>query len=230
MHSLSTPKIILFLVPVMAAILNLSVAKAETVVQFVQDAAYPPYMTKQKSRAAGIYTDIVAEVDRRLSQYKISITALPWKRAKAVVKAGSAAGLMGTYFRPKTRSWIGVFSEPLYTESVAVFCRKGLGKPHWRYPEEFAHLIFGNNRGFTTPGVKLLEMAKKGLIRLQEVETTAQNITKLAAGRLDCYTQDARQTEFEIRRQNARNIEQVKFETIGVTGVSSPSLLILYLP
>lgn len=183
-------------------------AFAGDTILLVQDNAYPPFMLEQDGKSVGIIADIVAEAASRIDgDYDVKVESVPWQRALAMVESGDAQGILGTYYRPEARPWIGVYSEPVTLERVVVLCRDGLDVSGFAYPADFAGLTFGNNAGFKTPGDAFFAMVDSGDIKLDETKTTEQNLQKLAAGRIDCYVQE------ELSAQMAANAE-------GVTGFS----------
>lgn len=126
-----------------------------------------------------------------------------------LVENGQAHGLIGTYFRPEARPWIGTYSEAPMTERVSVYCRDGVGEASWSYPENFKGLTFGNNAGFSTPGAEFFDLVEGGLISLQEAPTTEQNLKKMAGGRVDCYVQEQLAVEGAINAMGLSGIERV---------------------
>jgi len=178
-------------------------------VLFVQDEAYLPYMGSEQFEATGIYRDILEEARQRLAQGTFALQAVPWPRAIELVRSGGAQGLVGTYHRPLARPWIRIFSQPLYTEQVSVFCREGVASESWSYPADFKGLTFGNNAGFRTPGQSFFEMVESGDITLLEAQTTEMNLRMLDLGRLDCYVQERLTAEREIRHNKLKNIRRV---------------------
>ena len=121
-------------------------------ITLAQAEAYYPFMAKDENGANGIYRDILEATAQRLKGHSFNVVAMPWSRATEVVKSGGAQGLIGSYYVPEARPWIRVFSEPIFTEEVFVYCRKGVAQADWIYPNDYKGLIFGNNTSFRTPG------------------------------------------------------------------------------
>jgi len=188
---------------------SVPVARSEEIL-LLQEDAYLPYMAEQDFEAVGIYSDILDEAAKRLSASAITVKAVPWSRALKLVRSGGAQGLVGTYYRPVVRPWIRVFSVPLLTEQVFVFCRDGIARADWNYPADFKGLTFGNNTGYRSPGQRFFELVEAGEISVVEARTTAMNLNMLALGRIDCYVQERLSAEREIRRNKLRNIVPVK--------------------
>ncbi len=190
-----------FAITAVVAVLASSVGATE--IKLVQDVAYPPYTYAEGGTPKGIIADIVNEANSRMDGYNITVEAMPWSRALATVEGGAAQGLLGTYYRPSVRPWISDYSVPTLEEVVSVYCHTGVAQASWRFPEDFKGLTFGNNRGYGSAGARFFEMVDAGEIKLQEVDSTVQNIMKLAGGRVDCYVQERLNAEMAI---NAKNV------------------------
>lgn len=184
-------------------------AAAEQVL-LVQDDSYMPYMGAEQIDAVGVYSDILDEAGERLQKSEFALQAVPWPRAIELVRGGGAQGLVGTYYRPVVRPWIRHFSVALFTEHVSVYCRPGIARQDWSYPEDFRGLTFGNNTGFRTPGARFFELVEAGDITLLEAQTTEMNLNMLELGRLDCYVQEQLTAEREIRRNRLKNVQRVQ--------------------
>lgn len=178
-------------------------------ITLVQDNAYPPYMSENDGKPAGIYAVIIEEAYQRLGNDNLVLKAVPWTRATVLVENGHAQGLVGSYFKPKDRPWIRHWSVSLYDEEVSVFCRRGIARREWRYPDDYKGLLFGNVAGYRAPGERFFEMVAAGDIKLEEAQTTEQNLSKLVLGRIDCYVVERLATEMLIRQKNYDNVDIV---------------------
>lgn len=188
--------------------IGITAASSQEVV-FVQDNAYPPYMSITNGVASGLYADILIEARTRLNFQDLKLEAVPWTRATVLVENGAAQGLIGTYYKPLDRPWIRHWSLPIYHEEVSIFCRAGVARKDWTYPQDFAGLLFGNVAGYKAPGDQFFQMVAKGQIMLEEAQTTEQNLSKLALGRIDCYVVERIATEMLMRTKNITNVEIV---------------------
>ena len=197
---------------VLLGLATAAAAEDQTVetVTIVQDASYPPYMMETASGPRGIYAKIMIEADKRLPSYQFDLKALPWSRAVHFVSSGRANALLGTYYRPKERPWLKHYSAALMYESVYVYCREGVARRDWVYPDDFAGLVFGNNSGFSTPGTAFFEMVARGEIYLSEEQTTDLNLKLLHYGRADCYVQDKAVVDPVLEQGGYDTIEPVK--------------------
>ncbi|GAA0787789.1 transporter substrate-binding domain-containing protein [Roseibium denhamense] len=177
-------------------------------VTLVQDEAYPPFMTKEDNEAAGILADIIKEAGMRMTpSAAFALDTVPWSRAVKLVEGDRAHGLVGTYYKPESRPWIGTYSEPLLTEQVGIYCAPGKAQPDWTYPDDYKGLTFGNNSGFQSPGPAFFELVEAGDIKLEEAQTTEQNLRKVSSGRVDCYVQERLTTEIALNEHGIGNVE-----------------------
>lgn len=183
-------------------------AQEPVTVTLLQDSGSPPYMMATIDGPAGIYADIVKEADRRLPAFTIELVPMAWPDALLMTENGSAAGLVGVYYRPTTRPWIRHYSQPLYDENVAVFCRRGVKGSNWRFPEDYASLTFTNNLGFAAPGTAFFDMVRDGRINLIEEQSTAENLRLVHLGRADCYVQAELAAVRVLRTNGFDNIEK----------------------
>jgi len=184
-------------------------ASAEDIL-LVQDEAYPPFMNKQDGKPAGILADIIRAARERMGDMgSFTLDTVPWSRAVKLVEGNRAHGLVGTYYKPEARPWIGTYSEPLMVEEVGIYCKPGIAKPEWKYPDDYKGLKFGNNTGFQSPGAAFFAMVETGDIKLEEAQTTEQNLKKLSSGRIDCYVQERLTTEIALNEHKIDNIEFV---------------------
>jgi len=184
--------------------------RAVETITMVQDSDFPPYMAEGIDGPAGIYAEIIQEADRRLADYEIELKATPWSRALFLVRTGQVDALVGTYHVPKERPWLDRYSIAIMYESIYVYCRKGLARKTWSYPDDFSGLTFGNNKGFETPGPEFFELVQKGRVYLNEEQTTAINLRLLQYGRIDCYVQDKTVVDPVLAKTAYDNIEPIK--------------------
>lgn len=182
-------------------------AVAADQVLFLQDNAYAPYMTVENGMPAGLYAEILFEAQRRMDASNLSVQAVPWTRATVLVENGYAQGLVGSYYKPSDRPWIRHWSVPIFFEEVSIFCRSGIAQPGWIYPDDYKGLLFGNVAGYKAPGDRFFELVAQGVIKLEEAQTTEQNLDKLALGRIDCYVVERIATEVLIREKNIKNVQ-----------------------
>jgi polar amino acid transport system substrate-binding protein len=154
---------------------------AEAPVQVFCDAANPPFMyatTDQK--ASGIYPAIIAEAFSRMG-VPVRISAEPWKRALAEVESGT--GGIGGIYKTAARLEKYDYSDELYVERLQMvtlaarpFTLSGL--------ESLRGMRLGVLRGWSY-GDAFDRARAAGDFTVEEVESDAQNLSKLQAGRID---------------------------------------------
>ncbi|MTI04230.1 transporter substrate-binding domain-containing protein [Roseibium denhamense] len=189
-------------------------AAADDEIILVQDNAYPPYMSVTTGEPDGVYAAVIREALRRTNAASATLRAVPWTRATVLVEKGAAHGLVGSYYKPHERPWIRRWSEPLFREEVAVFCRKDIAQPGWIYPDDYKGLLFGNVTGYKAPGPRFFEMVDQGTIKLEEAQTTEQNLSKLVLGRIDCYVVERLATEILMRAKGINTVDLVAIASV----------------
>ena len=178
---------------------------------------YPPIMTPE----GGILGAILNEAKERLHEgHTIEIVSVPWARAVSLVKSGRSHALVGTYYRPQERPFLDPYSASVMEEHVSIFCRKGVVKSDWSYPEDFAGLKFGVVIGSHSAGSKFFEMAEKGDVILDKSPTIKSNLKKLASARIDCFVEGRSTVRVEM-------VDLKGSEVIEIVGdVKTESLLV----
>jgi polar amino acid transport system substrate-binding protein len=88
------------------------------------DQANPPFMYRdgQTGIASGFYPLLITAVFKRAG-IPVSVVAYPWKRALTLGESGET-GIGGIYDNEQRRH-IFDYSDPLYTEKVVIYTRKG---------------------------------------------------------------------------------------------------------
>lgn len=165
-------------------------AVASTIpIKIVSDINYPPYSYLDNGKSTGIYTDIIHEVNKRLTGYKISLSPMPWKRALYEVESNRSPIIVGAYKRPIKRPYLG-YSEPILLESVAIFCHKRvLINPRKRFPDDFKNLRVGTHNGFLM-GEEVTKAEEEGIIFLEKYAGATPIFRHILNNRLDCYVND----------------------------------------
>jgi len=183
----------LFLTMILAVVLFLpSRVWSDQQVVVYGDRYYPPYSYLEDGQAKGIYVEILMAAFAQMKDYEVTINMMPWKRGLDAVKEGKAVALFPPYQTKERMAWID-FSEPILAEQIVVFGKsEGLaGKVVW--PEDFFGSNFGLNLGFDQTalgGEKFVEACATGKIKVQEANSTEQNLKKLKADRIDFYIND----------------------------------------
>lgn len=148
--------------------------------KIVVDEATPPIMYAQDGQAKGVYPALLKELSRRI-HVALTITPMPWKRALAEIYGGKAGG--GGMLKTTERLAICDFSNKLFDEVQIVYVTKG---------KEFAVTGLDSLKGKKVGiirgwsyGDAFDDRVRAGDIVTEEGSGDAQNLAKLAIGRLD---------------------------------------------
>jgi len=194
------------------------------------DDSYPPYSYFEGGVQKGIYTDIIHRVDERLTDYEITIKAMPWKRALRKVKIGEISLFYPPYKRLKERPYMD-YSVEILPETLSIFCRKELGLTRAsRFPQDYKGLLMGENLGFSS-GENIHKARDGGLLILSSAKGTRANLVKIISKKLDCYINDRLSILYELnvlqglgQYDGASLVETVKLSSeFGYLGVSQYS-------
>lgn len=159
------------------------------------DAANPPFMYGSVTSAKGLYPALI-ETIFAMNGTQVRLAAKPWKRALSDLEQGHA-GVAGLY-KNSERSKKYDFSQPLFTERIMVFYNRqrpvayhnltDLNGKHvgvlagWSYGDAFDQARHSNH------------------FMVSEANSDAQNMAKLAAGRLDVVLAIAETGQRQIRQ------------------------------
>lgn len=164
-----------------------SIALAEIPFVIYSEAGQKPLSYEENGIPKGAYVENLMRVLKRIPGYKVEIRFVPWARAVEEAKNGSSAGVLGVYYRPQERPFLN-HSKSIYTEDISVHCNRDAvrGRPLQHYPDDFAGLRFGNQRGYLAPGPRFFELAKAGKIRIVEGYAFQDLVKKMLVGEIDC--------------------------------------------
>lgn len=186
---------------IMAALLTIAApycyaAGIEDLYILSEDSA-PPYAYKEHGQGKGIDHDIIIEAAKRLN-IRVRIDFVPWRRMYDSIENGTCdAG--STFFHIKSRESFAIYvNPPLHFSTYAVFVRKGNEFPYSSL-ESLAGKKVGVTRGYRL-STEFKHAVEHGKIHVEEVETIAMNIRKVAAGRLDCMVSNLDATHIELKR------------------------------
>lgn len=184
--------------------------KAQTPISvtLLADDSAAPFSFVENGQAAGVYIDILHEAVRAMPGYTLHIDPVPWSRALAMVRGGTALGVIPPYRRPVERPWMHYSAHPLFIEHIVVLCRETVlaRQATWAFPADFAGLTFANNLGSRAGGTEFHAMASHGEIILDESDATDGNIRKVLNGRADCYINDRRVARQAIAQMQAETM------------------------
>ena len=156
------------------------------------DRNYPPYSYVKDGKPKGIYVEILESAFSKMSDYDVTIKMLPWKRGIEYVKQGKAVALFPPYYTEKRVPWMH-YSEPILKEHIIVFGKSANIEGKTKWPEDFYGYMIGLNRGFnpySMGGDKFGDACKTGKIRIDEANSTEQNLKKLEMDRIEFYIND----------------------------------------
>ena len=161
-------------------LINFALLAKEKIV-ILADENYSPYSFVEKNELKGIYVEILKEIGKNLKNYEISLEPIPWIRGLKMIENGEAYAIIPPYFRPVERPYM-YYSEPILEEELVLV---GLSKPNKKWPQDFKENKVGINRGYS-----IFNEAEKKIIKIEEANSTEDNIQKLLTGRIDYYTND----------------------------------------
>ncbi len=169
-----------------AALLLLLIEKAlfPLTISIVTDRDFTPFCFEERGVVQGIDIDIMREAARRMN-LGIKITPLPWKRALVEIKEGNAFAGGMSLFRTPEREEFTFFTGPVHYSRISVFVKKDRLLKFNNIADLYGVTV-GINRGFAISD-EFDVAVKTGKIRMEEVNSTEQNIQKLLAGRIDCF-------------------------------------------
>lgn len=205
-----------------------ALALAQTSILIYSEAGQRPLSYEDHGTPKGAYVENLMRVLKRIPGYKVEIRFVPWARAVEEAKNGNSAGVLGVYYRPQERPFLN-HSKSIYTEDVAVHCNRDSvrGRTLNTYPDDFAGLRFGNQRGYLAPGPRFFEMAKAGKISVVEGQEFQDLVKKMLVGEIDCVVNPSivlnealvtleAQGIPERMRYKSKRILTVKSETVHV--------------
>ena len=172
------------LIALLMTVFNVS---AQTKITIYSEAGQRPFSYEENGVAKGFYVENLQRILKKIPGYEVQIKFVPWARAVEEVKSGIGAGLLGAYYRPTERPFLN-HSASIFEEVVAVHCNRDKveNKQLKTYPDDFAGLTFGNQRGYLAPGPAFFEMAKQGTITIVDGVEFTSLVKKMLVGEIDC--------------------------------------------
>lgn len=167
------------------------------------DDDYAPYSFVELGQFKGMYVDLLKLAAARLTpEYDVVLKPRPWKRGLAELQSGFSFGLFPPG-RKTDRSYIDLYSVPMYRETVVMFCNDSvMASSRKSFPADFAGLTIGVNAGFLL-SERLIDAAGRGIVKLAESKGNEGNLRKLALKRIDCYASDRAAALYTIRKSGA---------------------------
>ena len=149
------------------------------------DANYLPYSFMDEGKSAGIYIKILQKIFERFdSKYSVDINLVPWGEAVESVKIGNAFGVFPIYKDEVNRPWMS-YSEPLYKETIAVFCHE----VNKKWPKDFVHSKVGINYGFST-SAHLSKIFHDNKMQVFALDNNISALKFYRDKKVDCYVND----------------------------------------
>ncbi|MBY4730619.1 substrate-binding periplasmic protein [Cupriavidus pauculus] len=204
-------------------------AAAPTTIVLYSEAGQRPLSYEENGVPRGAYIDSVMRVLKRMPpEYKVEIRFASWARTVEEARNGNSAGILGVYYRPESRPFLN-HSKAFYAEEVAVHCNRDAieGRALKTYPEDFAGLRFGNQRGYLAPGPRFFEMAREGRIEVVEGHEFQDLVKKMLVREIDCVVNPSvvinealtaleAQGLPERMRYKSRRVMTIKTETVHI--------------
>lgn len=160
----------------------------------VTDENLPPFSFVRDGKAAGVDVDMLRRAAEQAG-LGVRVEALPWKRVLYLLEKGGTAWAM-PLFRTPEREQVSSFIAPLHFSTMGVFVKRGDEFP-FASVDDLNGKRLGYNRGYALPP-DLSEAVRQGRVRLEEVASTAQNVDKLLAGRIDCFVANIENVQFTL--------------------------------
>lgn len=207
------------------------VARSPIIVNILADDDYPPYSYVEHGKLKGLYIDLVRQAATQLSpEYQVKLTGVPWKRALQELENGNAFAVLPPYLHYESRPYINPYSVPLMVETVVTVCHRDIelesavngDKQH--YPA----LQLGMNAGYLLLEEEYLNAIAKGRIALWENKSTRANLMKLLIKRLDCYVNDRRAIQFELRKIKRMSPDAAINDLVELDQISTQAAYIGY--
>lgn len=168
------------------SIATASAAEPITIVLY-SESGQRPLSFEDNGVPKGAYVENLKRVLKRMPEYKVQIRFASWARTVEEARNGNAAGILGVYYRPADRPFLN-HSKAFYTEEVAVHCNRDSieGRTFRTYPDDFAGLRFGNQRGYLAPGKPFFNMVAAGKIELVQGHEFHDLVKKMLVQEIDC--------------------------------------------
>ncbi len=160
------------------------------------DEAYPPYMYGSGDAVQGLYPAIIKTVFQRTG-IEIEAQGYPWDQALHLAEKGDAA--IGGLYKNEKRLKSFSFSDPIETETLGVYVRRGAGFPFHRLSDLRGKTV-GLNRGWSY-GDAIDDARAAGLFSVEESADDRADFEKLMAGKVDCIFAEQMSASEIIRQQ-----------------------------
>jgi polar amino acid transport system substrate-binding protein len=180
---------------------------AQDVTLYVDDAYVPFSFKNDNGEADGIYIDILHAIFKRMPEYTVTLTPVPWKRGRLLMEKGKGLGLVPAFFHGHDWPYLYPYSLPLLVEKIISICQEGvLATPRPNWPDDYIGLRIGNVAGFDGwGGDRFYTLVDQGKIDYEEALGSAESITKLLLGRVQCIMMNELAFDLEFPRLTKGN-------------------------
>jgi polar amino acid transport system substrate-binding protein len=144
------------------------------------DESAPPYMYDTADGPAGLCPAVLREAFRRAGE-SVMIQTAPWKRLLILLERGAAGG--ACLRETADRRAVLAFTRPLYTQHIALYVRRGRAFDY-QGVASLRDRRLGVRRGWSY-GDDFDGARAAGQFSTEEVSGDAENLARLADGRLD---------------------------------------------
>ncbi|MDT8992058.1 transporter substrate-binding domain-containing protein [Curvibacter sp. APW13] len=166
------------------------------------DEGNPPFMYAKDGKPEGVYPAVLREAFARMG-VALKLQARPWKRAIAEIDEGSAG--VGGIYKNDERVKKYDYSAPILAEKMAVYMGSKK-KFEFKTAADLRGMSVGVIRGWSY-GDDFDALRKAGQVNVEETGSDAQNLQKLAAGRLDAVLVIAEAAAAIVKAQKLQGIE-----------------------
>ncbi|BDX07018.1 substrate-binding periplasmic protein [Planctobacterium marinum] len=128
---------------------TVNAAIAKTSIPVVTENSYFPYSYVKDDKVAGIYVDIVSELNQLMPDFEITLKPMSWRQGLQQVKTGKSPAILGTYYRGQDRKFVYPYSQTFAYERVVVICHPESNiKKGAKWPSDFAGKLITNVDGY----------------------------------------------------------------------------------
>ena len=163
---------------------------------------YPPYFASSLP-AGGPLTEIVVQAYARVG-HEVHMEYVPWVRAMEHGKDGKVDGLQGAWHSAQREEWF-LFSNPLPGNEVVLFKRRGDGPERFESFADLKPYTIGVVKGYRNPSA----LESQGL-RIDQADSDATNIKKLARGRVDLILVERAVASYLLNSELARYRDELE--------------------
>jgi polar amino acid transport system substrate-binding protein len=147
---------------------------------------YAPWSGEQLAQQ-GFVSRVVREAFAR-EGIQVRFHFMPWARALESLRNGDV-GASSFWYDDPVKAQEFLYSEPISEHRELLFHRKDLAMPRWQRLRELSTLRFGATRGYTYTA-EFRQLAKLGVLSVEEANDDKTNLLKLLAGRIELFPLD----------------------------------------